>query len=157
MAGNPKGKDWAMLSSKDGSVCPAPEDLNAIVHGDCDVDEQLAAHIGACDVCQARLDRLSDDGTLEHYRPHAQNLRDFSRHLDAPLAEGDLGSIGEFAIEGVIAAGGMGVVYRGRDTQLRRTVAVKVLSRASGPMSDARMERESRALAKLNHPNIVPV
>ncbi len=58
-----------------------------------------------------------------------------------------------------IGAGGMGEVYRARDTNLDRDVAIKVLPRevADQPLSLARLEREAKAIAALSHPNILAV
>ena len=61
-------------------------------------------------------------------------------------------------LEAEIGRGGMGVVYRAHDTLLGRDVAVKVLSAmALGTEGRARLLREARAAAVLNHPNIVTV
>ena len=67
--------------------------------------------------------------------------------------------LGHFRIEGPLGAGGMGEVYRARDTRLDREVAVKVLPEAMARDPDrlARFEREARALAQLSHPNILAV
>src|SRR5580765_1753960 len=64
--------------------------------------------------------------------------------------------LGVYQIEERIGAGGMGEVYRARDTRLGRDVAIKVLPRALTRSSDrrARFEREARLLASLNHPHI---
>lgn len=57
-----------------------------------------------------------------------------------------------------IGRGGMGVVYRARDLHLERDVALKLLDRSTlGTEGQARLLREARAVAKLNHPNIVTV
>ncbi len=58
-----------------------------------------------------------------------------------------------------LGAGGMGVVYRARDTRLDREVAIKTLSsdRVSQPDALSRFEKEARAACALNHPNIVTV
>ena len=66
---------------------------------------------------------------------------------------------GPYEIAGAIGAGGMGEVYRARDTKLHRDVAVKILSDvfAGDPDRLARFEREAQVLASLNHPNIAQI
>jgi eukaryotic-like serine/threonine-protein kinase len=63
---------------------------------------------------------------------------------------------GPYEIVSAIGAGGMGEVYRARDTRLDRTVAIKVLNAAlvATPDAKARFDREARAISRLNHPNI---
>src|SRR6266542_952139 len=67
--------------------------------------------------------------------------------------------LGVFEILGPLGAGGMGEVYRARDTRLGREVAIKVLPAAfSGdPRRAARFEREARLLASINHPAIAAI
>ncbi|MEP7027121.1 MAG: protein kinase [Candidatus Eisenbacteria bacterium] len=64
--------------------------------------------------------------------------------------------LGPYEILAPLGAGGMGEVYRARDTRLGREVAVKVLrgGMAADPESRARFDREARAIAALNHPRI---
>src|SRR5262249_20289070 len=64
--------------------------------------------------------------------------------------------LGPYAITARLGAGGMGEVYRARDTKLGRDVAIKILPRlfTSDPERLARFEREARVLAALNHPHI---
>jgi Tol biopolymer transport system component len=64
--------------------------------------------------------------------------------------------LGQYEILGLIGSGGMGEVYRARDTRLGREVAIKVLSTHFALDAErlARFEREARTLAALNHPNI---
>src|SRR5918996_486563 len=64
--------------------------------------------------------------------------------------------LGAYEIVAPIGAGGMGEVYRGRDTRLGRDVAIKVLpdTFASDPERIARFQREAKTLASLNHPHI---
>jgi len=66
---------------------------------------------------------------------------------------------GRYRIDGSIASGGMAEVWRATDMQLMRQVAVKMLKPkvADDEVTAERFRREARALAKLSHPNIVPV
>src|SRR4030095_3177963 len=68
-------------------------------------------------------------------------------------------SIGSYRIEELLGAGGMGEVYRARDGTLERDVAIKVLPQpfASDSERVARLLREARLLAALNHPNIAAI
>jgi len=67
--------------------------------------------------------------------------------------------IGSFSIVALIGVGGMGEVYRARDSRLGRDVAIKVLPEqfAADPERLARFEREAQLLASLNHPNIAHI
>ncbi|MEP6472016.1 MAG: protein kinase, partial [Acidobacteriota bacterium] len=67
--------------------------------------------------------------------------------------------LGPYEILGPIGAGGMGEVYRARDTRLERDVAVKVLpdTLVSDPQALARFEREAKLVAALSHPNILAI
>ncbi|HEY0253590.1 MAG TPA: serine/threonine-protein kinase, partial [Kofleriaceae bacterium] len=67
--------------------------------------------------------------------------------------------LGHFEIVGRLGAGGMGMVFEGRDTVLHRRVALKILhpSRVGGAIAPARLLREAQALAKLSHANVVTV
>ena len=64
--------------------------------------------------------------------------------------------VGSYEILGHLGSGGMGDVYRARDTKLNRDVAIKGIPQqfALDPDRLARFEREARAVAALNHPNI---
>jgi serine/threonine protein kinase len=67
--------------------------------------------------------------------------------------------LGPYQITARIGTGGMGEVYRARDTRLNRDVAIKVLPSelARDPDRLARFEREARVLASLNHPHIATI
>ena len=64
--------------------------------------------------------------------------------------------LGPYEIVSPLGAGGMGEVYKARDTRLDRTVAIKILPAhaADDPEFRARFEREARTISQLNHPNI---
>src|ERR1700730_6460335 len=64
--------------------------------------------------------------------------------------------LGAYEIIAQLGAGGMGEVYRARDTRLERSVAIKILPThlSSNPEAKQRFEREARAISSLNHPNI---
>ena len=133
-------------------------------------------------LCDAALDRdvreraafvaaaCGDDEALrrevEALLAHAQTAE---RFLEAPIGEvaahvlaDEHGAslvgrqIGSHKILSLLGAGGMGEVYRARDTKLGRDVAIKVVADAflSDPERLARFEREARVLATLNHPHI---
>jgi serine/threonine protein kinase len=74
-----------------------------------------------------------------------------------PLASG--GRLGSYEVVSAIGSGGMGEVYRARDTKLHRDVALKILPEefAADPERRARFEREARTLASLNHAHIAQI
>ena len=74
-----------------------------------------------------------------------------------PLLDGD--RLGPYEILAPLGAGGMGEVYRARDTRLGREVAIKVLpiQAVHSPDRRRRFEIEARAASGLNHPNIITV
>jgi Tol biopolymer transport system component/predicted Ser/Thr protein kinase len=122
-------------------------------------------------ICQAALDRPREaraalldvecrgDDALRH---EVERLLAFEAAADRFLERETLpipSRLGPFEITSVLGIGGMGEVYGGRDTVLARDVAVKVLPRsfARDPERVARLLREARALASLNHPNIAQI
>ena len=118
---------------------------------------QLEAHVGSCPACKNRIESLTDSQFLSEFKQIAQRKwgrrRLFVRERDAeafPVIDG-------FTIESRIGVGGMGVVYKARDDKLQRTVAIKVLENLSHATALARFERETKALSRLDHPNVVPV
>lgn len=67
--------------------------------------------------------------------------------------------IGDYVVESLIGRGGMGIVYRARHKELKRTVAIKLLVEGPHAMETMRkrFQREAKAMARLRHPNIVGV
>ena len=100
---------------------------------------------GGCPHCLARM--------------LAQDTEDKDAGGDSPpvLAAGD--TLGGVEIIAPLAKGGMGVIYKARQPELNRVVAIKVIDAklAGVPEFTQRFEREARALAVLNHPNVVQV
>jgi len=78
----------------------------------------------------------------------AQSGEGLLDHPAADLVKG--GRVGPYEIQGVLGQGGMGTVYKARDTRVGRTVAIKI----SAAQFSGRFEREARAVAALNHPHI---
>ncbi len=79
-----------------------------------------------------------------------------------PEPKSELKSLGRYAVRGVLGKGAMGLVYDGHDAQLDRRVAIKTiitrnLDAATAKHYEMRFRREVRAVARLNHPNIVQV
>ena len=67
--------------------------------------------------------------------------------------------LGKYDIQGQVGRGGMGIVWKGFDPDLRRTVAIKVLSPhlAQSPVARRRFQREARAAAAINHENVLTI
>src|SRR5690349_12449818 len=65
-------------------------------------------------------------------------------------------TLGPYEIQSPLGAGGMGEVYRARDTRLERIVAIKILppTVSGDPLHKQRFEREAKTISNLNHPHI---
>ena len=87
----------------------------------------------------------------EEWFPHGYNL--------APMMLAPGTKLGSYEIVAALGAGGMGEVYRARDTRLERSVAIKILPADFSADSDGlhRFEREARSASALNHPNVVTI
>jgi serine/threonine protein kinase/Tol biopolymer transport system component len=104
---------------------------------------------------------LHDVNSLLGYEEEAKRL------LEEPIADAATQEfavlrgtrLGPYEVHDLLGAGGMGAVYRARDTRLGREVAIKVLHEAAAGDSDQlqRFDREARAAAALNHPNIATI
>ena len=145
--------------------CPDRDTLQRLLEERIDAAERpaLFGHLDDCQACGQTFAAIASEwslATLSDGRPRegqaTRNLREAitgSHELPPPPLIPD---VTELVFAG---RGGMGAVYRGRDTRLDRPVAVKVLagSGSFSASSRARFEREARALAQLDHPNIVRI
>jgi serine/threonine-protein kinase len=129
----------------------APDKRPALLDRECAGDADLRGDVESLLAAQAEADRLLETPALRH-APIAAGAPSATR----PPRFTPGTRLGPFELGALIAAGGMGEVYRARDTRLGRTVALKVLPHddAADPDRRRRMEAEARAVSLLNHPNI---
>jgi serine/threonine-protein kinase len=129
----------------------APDKRLALLDRECAGDRDLRREVESLLGGQDEADRLLETPAWQH-APGAADAHSSTRPPRfAPGAR-----LGPFEIGALVAAGGMGEVYRARDTRLGRTVALKVLpgDAAADPDRRRRMEAEAHAVSRLNHPNI---
>ena len=132
----------------------------------------LAEHIEHCDRCREELRRLGGDRqswvdvreSLLHQSRDQQIDGRANDSIDLnflpPSVQPEmLGRLGRYEIEGLIGRGGTGIVFRGHDTELHQSVAVKVLAPhlAASPVARQRFAREAKAAASITHPNVVAI
>jgi eukaryotic-like serine/threonine-protein kinase len=143
--------DWNRVRSLFQAVLEQPlERRKAFLDEACDGDENLRL-----EVASLLASHLASEGFLE--TPAARFDTTAERRELLTLDSGD--RLGRFQIISALGAGGMGEVYRARDSQLGRDVALKILppAFADDPQRLVRFERESRVLASLRHPNIAVI
>lgn len=139
---DPRSEDWSRVKELFALAgAQAPELREAFLNDACAGNDALRQEVESL-----LTSSEEDDGFLE--TPAAQVL-DRSRAIG--LLEGR--RFGPYELSACIGAGGMGEVYKARDTRLNRTVAIKVLPAhlAADPPSRERFEREARAVASLDH------
>jgi len=140
-------------------------------------EESLSAHLCECDACQRELERLAGQpaawtrvGTTlktadhssisgEHSVDH-EVASDFAVECLEPSTSSEyIGRLGDIEIQDVIGHGGMGVVLKGYQPELKRLVAVKVLAPqlAVSAAARKRFAREAQATAAILHPNVMPI
>jgi len=140
-------------------------------------EESLSAHLCECDACQRELERLAGRpaawtrvGTTLKAGDHSSvgvvhsvesdSAADFAVEcLDPSTSAEYIGRLGDIEIQEVIGHGGMGVVLKGYQSELKRLVAVKVLAPqlAVSAAARKRFAREAQATAAILHPNVMPI
>jgi WD40 repeat protein len=152
---------------------PPPEQLPAFGLGLLTAEESAAVerHVAECDACCQSLLTVADDALVSRLRQAASTADDRLPPSEAPTqgisAAGlpappeplppELAAHPRYRVEQLLGAGGMGAVYRAYHRVMGRPVALKVISHALTNKAAAveRFARESRAAARLAHPNIV--
>ena len=99
-----------------------------------------------------------DRNSVPFRRPHVPDPVDATADTEL-LARVERALAPQYEVEGELGRGGMGIVYRARDTRLKRTVAVKLLPPELAYRTEikSRFLREAEMAAQLSHPNIVPI
>jgi eukaryotic-like serine/threonine-protein kinase len=107
---------------------------------------------------EARFARQAAETIDAPIVPHTVSSAPATGPLVEPVRLGRGAVLGRYVIEELIGAGGMGVVYRARDPDLGRAVAIKQLGRVRSDWQwRARLLREAQAMARLAHPSVVTV
>lgn len=146
--------------------------------------ESIARHLESCSACQCELERIGGDqswwsdaqkwlgqGETESTVDTETQAEEIPTEISAAAPPVDLsflqpashpemlGRIGRYDVEGLLGRGGMGVVLRAYDQDLRRSVAVKVLAPewAASPQARQRFAREAQAAASVAHENVIPI
>ena len=108
-----------------------------------------------CAKCERQLSALSPEGLC----PGCLLTRAMMTEMEDDLAGGEIQQIGQYELLGLIARGGMGIVYRARQRRLNRLVALKLISTGGWetPEFVERFRIEAEAAASLDHPHIIPI
>ena len=149
------------------------------------ITAELEQHLSQCLACQRRIEELAADAWWwkdgsrliesgseiedgqETIHQDELEITEFKKlrekqafeMLDAPSHPEMLGRIGKYDIERLVGWGGMGVVFKGFDTDLNRVVAIKLLAPhlASSVAARKRFTREARAAAAIVHENVIAI
>ncbi len=162
-------------------ACASEGDLRSLLHEKLPDERRLwlEGHLADCRACVERLGQLAaDEEGPWDFTPELVPVGPDSREMLAVVAQGAPGGAqaiptsphgaGHEPAEGPpripgfsdlveVGRGATGIVYRGMDDELRRPVAIKVLSGGKIPGAAARVHREAMCLARLKHPHVVSI
>src|SRR5439155_21869505 len=122
---------------------PDPDPREPSLRGQTSHDRSTPATRGPENITEPVTPRTSTEATAAHKIDVIERL---------PAVEG-------YDVLGLLGRGGMGAVYKARDRSLERTVALKMLrpGRGLSPSELERFRREARAVARLDHPHVIPI
>ncbi|MEM8910535.1 MAG: protein kinase [Planctomycetota bacterium] len=151
----------------------------ALGHPTGEEPERIERHLDTCAECTSWLteqsvrDSLVEMMQTPHAAEDATRAPAVTRSLDsdadsqlsfevAPMptpreSDASKNVFGKFRLESVLGRGGMGIVYRALDSELKRPVALKILVAHGNPAMRLRMQKEAETVASLNHPGIVKI
>ena len=166
---------------------PSPETLQAYGRGELDDDaaKLVRKHLADCDDCRYQVTEITTDGSASSVvtpigstaANHATSDSSSSPRMSSTgavdvtsdaangrdetgLQPGTrVGYFGDYELLKVLGEGGMGIVYKARQLSLNRPVALKMIKASRFPSSEEvrRFQNEAEAVARLDHPNIVPI
>lgn len=157
-----------------GMTCPNEDSLNNFHEGRLPESEivRIAEHLQSCGQCLEQLEKLHLSHSDTTVPPKPQTSKDNQRWnaliqlacnislLKAPQSESPL-SFGRYQVIRILGEGGMGTVYKAKDSQFQREVAVKVPHLTGSPerieLLNNRFLRETRTAAAVRHPHVCPV
>ena len=147
--------------------CLDADSVTAVLNGSLDAHTRASIdeHLDVCDACRrlvaaaARdhvqrdtIERPASEGAAPTTQPATSHPQAAARHV--MLAPG--ATVDRYVVRDFLGAGAMGAVYAARDPKLDREIALKVVGTASDQRAN-RLVREAQAMARVSHPNVVPV
>src|SRR5512132_2656766 len=137
-----------------------PRAAARFARGDVSPDEaaQMRDHMASCAECRERVaGRAAEADAVTQAEPPSKPPGPAAlAPAPSPLERGQ--TVGRYIVLGALGQGGMGVVYGAYDPELDRKVALKVLRPGKdGGDGQARLLREAQAMARISHPNVIPV
>jgi tRNA A-37 threonylcarbamoyl transferase component Bud32/tetratricopeptide (TPR) repeat protein len=145
-----------------GDCCITPDELLAFARGDLEpaVVGTLEAHLARCSDCRQLLSAIARTQSQPIFAAKLSENSFSSGRDDVPETSDRLavGSrVNRYLVLNLLGEGAMGVVYKAHDSELNRSVALKVLRHDDAGAATRRLLREAQAMARLAHPNVVTV